>query len=68
MTNTKASAAYSYRGGNWSGRVDAGTILAFASEDTTTVLGFSQISMGRIEQALSNIAFLRAQNGGPCPG
>jgi len=38
--------------------------VTFASADTTTVLGLAQISMGVFEQALSNVAFLRAQGGG----
>ena len=63
ITNTKASAAYSTTGN--AAATDTGThTVAFASEDTTTVLGLSQISLGTMEQALSNIAFLRAQNGG----
>ena len=42
----------------------AGETVAFASADTTTALGLEQVTMGVFEQALSNIAFLRAQNGG----
>jgi flagellin len=38
--------------------------ISFASEDTSTVLSFDQVSMKVFEQALSNIAFLRAQAGG----
>jgi len=38
--------------------------VTFASADTTTVLGLAQISMGVFEQALSNVAYLRAQGGG----
>lgn len=38
--------------------------VTFASADTTTVLTLDQISMGVFEQALSNVAFLRAQAGG----
>jgi len=38
--------------------------VTFASASTTTVLGLAQVSMGVFEQALSNVAFLRAQGGG----
>ena len=38
--------------------------ISFASEDTSTALTFAQVSMKVFEQALSNIAFLRAQTGG----
>jgi len=38
--------------------------VALASETTATTLALSDISMGVFEQALSNVAFLRAQNGG----
>jgi len=38
--------------------------VTFASADTTTVLGLAQVSMGVFEQALSNVAYLRAQGGG----
>ena len=38
--------------------------VTFASADTTTVLTLDQISMGVFEQALSNVAYLRAQAGG----
>ena len=38
--------------------------VTFASANTTTALGLSQISMGVFEQALSNVAYLRAQGGG----
>ena len=38
--------------------------VALASETSATVLALTDISMGVFEQALSNVAFLRAQNGG----
>lgn len=38
--------------------------VTFASASTTTVLGLAQVSMGVFEQALSNVAYLRAQGGG----
>ena len=38
--------------------------VSFVSEDNTTVIDLDQISMKVFEQALSNIAFLRAQAGG----
>jgi flagellin-like hook-associated protein FlgL len=42
----------------------AGEYVTFASEEAGSALELSQVSMGVFEQALSNIAFLRAQNGG----
>ena len=38
--------------------------ITFASEDSTTVLNLESVSMQVFEQALSNIAYLRAQSGG----
>jgi flagellin len=38
--------------------------VSFVSEDSTTVIDLDQISMKVFEQALSNIAYLRAQSGG----
>ena len=38
--------------------------VTFASEDSTTVLNLESVSMQVFEQALSNIAFLRAEAGG----
>ena len=38
--------------------------ITFATNDSSNVLNLEDISMGVFEQALSNIAFLRAQNGG----
>jgi len=38
--------------------------VTFASATTGTALGLAQVSMGVFEQALSNVAFLRAQGGG----
>ena len=38
--------------------------ITFASETSATVLNLGSVSMGVFEQALSNIAFLRAQAGG----
>jgi flagellin len=62
---TTGSSAYS-TAGNAAAAVTngGGETIAFASADTTTTLNLSQVSMGVFEQALSNIAFLRAQNGG----
>ena len=55
-----------FTGANNSGATNASTAadVTFASASTGTVLGLSQISMGVFEQALSNVAFLRAQGGG----
>ena len=63
VTNTKASAAYSTAGNAAAASTGTHTV-AFASENTSTVLQLSQISLGTLEQALSNVAYLRAQNGG----
>ena len=38
--------------------------ITFATNDKTKVLGLGDISMAVFEQALSNVAFLRAQGGG----
>ena len=62
--NTKGSVAYATGGNAAAVASDAADVVAFASADTTTVLGLAQISMGVLEQALSNVAFLRAQGGG----
>ena len=55
-----------YTGANNSGATNASTAadVTFATAAGGTVLGLSQISMGVFEQALSNVAFLRAQGGG----
>jgi len=39
-------------------------VVALASEDSTSVVDFTQVSMKVFEKALENIAFLRAQAGG----
>jgi flagellin len=64
-TGVKASTAYD-NSNNLTAAVTngAGEVVTFASEDTTTALALAQVTMGVFEQALSNIAFLRAQNGG----
>jgi flagellin len=62
---TKASADYDTAGNDGALVTTAtGDEITFASENTSTALGLSQVTMGVFEQALSNIAFLRAQNGG----
>jgi flagellin len=56
-----------YTAANNSGVAAAPTTAAdvtFASAADTTVLGLGDISMAVFEQALSNVAFLRAQGGG----
>lgn len=56
--------------GGWSdannGAAAVGTAadLSFATDNTANVLHLADVSMGVFEQALSNVAFLRAQNGG----
>ena len=57
--------AYSTAGNaNASANPSAQADVALASETSATVLALADISMGVFEQALSNVAFLRAQNGG----
>ena len=55
-----------YTGASNAGATNANTAadVTFASADTSTVLSLGQISMGVFEQALSNVAYLRAQAGG----
>ncbi|SVC39703.1 uncharacterized protein METZ01_LOCUS292557, partial [marine metagenome] len=55
-----------FTGANNSGATNATTSadVTFASATTTGVLTLNQVSMGVFEQALSNVAFLRAQGGG----
>ena len=47
-----------------SGNKGTGTTITFASEFVSGTLSLGQISVGVIAQALENISFLRAQNGG----
>jgi flagellin len=64
-TKTGTSSAYATTGNATAAVINgAGETVAFASADSTTTLNLSQVTMGVFEQALSNIAFLRAQNGG----
>jgi len=64
-TSSGASTAYDNTGNATAAVTNgAGEVVTFASEDTSTALGLAQVTMGVLEQALSNIAFLRAQNGG----
>jgi flagellin len=64
-TKTGTSGAYATTGNAGAAVINgAGETVAFASADTTTTLALSQVTMGVFEQALSNVAFLRAQNGG----
>jgi len=55
-----------YTGANNAGATDAETAadVTFASAAGGTVLTLAQVSMGVFEQALSNVAYLRAQGGG----
>ena len=62
-SSTKLSAAYATTG-NSSAAITGTHTVAFASEATGTTLSLGQISMGTLDQALSNVAYLRAQNGG----
>lgn len=64
-TNTLANGAYS-DGANGSGNGDETTafVATFATESGGEFLDLADVSVGVITQALENIAFLRAQNGG----
>ena len=67
--NTLASGKYATRVNTNAGTAagitaTAENIVSFVSEDTASVIGLDQVSMKVFEQALSNIAFLRAQAGG----
>ena len=44
--------------------MDSNTIITFASSSIDGALSLGQISVGVISQALENISYLRAQNGG----
>jgi flagellin len=51
--------------GNSSARaIGTNSVVTFASESVAGTMSLGQISVGVITQALENIAFLRAQNGG----
>ena len=64
-TNTLANSAYS-DGVNGSGNGDETTafVATFATQSGGNFLDLADISVGVITQALENVAFLRAQNGG----
>ena len=64
-TNTLANGAYGDKA-NGSGDGDETTdfVATFASAAGGTMLNLDDISVGVITQALENVAFLRAQNGG----
>lgn len=61
---TQAGYVSTTAAGNSSAVATTASDVTFASASTTTVLGLAQVSMGVFEQALSNVAFLRAQAGG----
>ena len=61
---TQAGYVSTTAAGNAAAVATTASDVTFASSDTTTVLGLAQVSMGVFEQALSNVAYLRAQGGG----
>ena len=65
-TNTFANGAYDADKANGSGDGDETTafVATFATASGGTMLNLDDISVGVITQALENVAFLRAQNGG----
>ena len=64
-TATKASSAYTTTGnGSADGDEATGFVATFAPASGGTTLDLDDISVGVFTQALENISFLRAQNGG----
>jgi len=64
-TATKASSAYTTTGnGSADGDEATGFVATFATASGGTTLDLDDISVGVFTQALENISFLRAQNGG----
>jgi flagellin len=63
-TATGTAAGTRYINNNTTDQAVTGQIISFAAEDSTQVWDLDAVSMGFFEQALSNIAFLRAQSGG----
>ena len=65
MPRSRASAAFT-SGANGSGDGDETTVFnaTFATQSGGDFLDLQDISVGVISQALENVAFLRAQNGG----
>ena len=64
-TETKASSAYTTTGnGSANGKEITGFEATFATASGGTTLNLNDISVGVFTQALENISFLRAQNGG----
>ena len=61
--DTKAAAAFSTQN-NAAANVGAASVFSFAAESTADVMTLDKVSSGVFEQALSNVAFLRAQVGG----
>ena len=61
-----ATAGWENVTGSWASNLepDAGEWVTFAAENIGDTLGLDMISVGVITQALENIAYLRAQNGG----
>jgi flagellin len=65
-TSNIATAGWENVTGSWASNLepDAGEWVTFAAENIGDTLGLDMISVGVITQALENIAYLRAQNGG----
>jgi flagellin len=65
-SDTIANAGWSNVTGSWGSNLapDAGEWVTFANARIEDTLGLDMISVGVITQALENIAYLRAQNGG----
>lgn len=65
-TDTIANAGWSNVTGSWASNLapDDGEWVTFAAGNIGDTLGLDMISVGVITQALENIAYLRAQNGG----
>ena len=65
-TSNIATAGWGNVTGSWASTLepDDGDWVTFAAENIGDTLGLDMISVGVITQALENIAYLRAQNGG----
>jgi len=65
-TSNIATAGWGNVTGSWASTLepDDGSWVTFAAENIGDTLGLDMVSVGVITQALENIAYLRAQNGG----
>jgi flagellin len=64
INDSSAAGATTYVKHTGSGTAASGEIISFAASLASATFDLDAVSMGVFEQALSNIAFLRAQSGG----